>query len=492
LLLANAQSWGGKLADALATVDMLRKLPEPLSQDPRIDLSNAAVLSLQGADPDARLLLIRRAEQKGRAQGAPLLVAKAQIMDCSLQLFSGHYDDATRACEEAHRVFSAAGNAADAAQAIRFLGDIRMRRGRLQEALDLFQQALKTNQAAADERGMAVTFNEMAIVYESEGDLKHAEDVYRRAYLLFLKLGHPKNAAILATNVGGTLLEQGKFAEAERMFGRAMELARQGGSREAEAAVHRTLAELARLRGRLEDALEHTKSAELNYESDPVAQIDDLSRVSKVLAAKGDLPGARAKQQQALSLAEKTGAKSAAAQSRVELALLDLEEGRPAHAEQPIRDALAVFVAEKMRDDELNGHALLSRCLLAQGKMEQANATLNEIRKAVSSNQNPVNRLLFSIADARIQAAAATPSRSSARIQLQRSMREAGNLGLLPLQLEAQLAFDEIELSESPATGKKDLESLESRAHAHGFEWIAQRAAALRAGRDGLPTSRSR
>src|SRR5262249_40859204 len=81
LLLANAQSWGGKLADALATVDMLRKLPEPLSQDPRIDLRQAGILSLQGVDADARLVLIRRAEQKGRAQGAPLLVAQAQIME---------------------------------------------------------------------------------------------------------------------------------------------------------------------------------------------------------------------------------------------------------------------------------------------------------------------------------------------------------------------------------------------------------------------------
>jgi tetratricopeptide (TPR) repeat protein len=492
LLLANAQSSGGKLADALATVDMLRKLPEPLSQDPRIDLRHAGVLNLQGAGIDARLTLIRRAEEKGRAQGAPLLVAQAQIMECSLQLFSGHYDDATRACEEAHRAFAAAGNAGNAAQAIRFLGDIRMRRGRLQEALELFQQALKISQAAGDERGMAVTFNEMAIVYEGEGDLKHAEEVYRRAYLLFLKLGHLKNAAILATNVGGTLLEQGKLAEAEGMFGRAMELARQGGSMEAEAAVHRTLAELARLRGRLEDALEHTKNAESIEESDPVAQFEDHSRVSKILAVQGDLAGARAKQQQALAVAEKTGAKSQAAQSHVELALLDLEEGHAAQAEQPIRDALVVFVAEKMRDDELNGHVLLSRCLLAQGKMEEANAALNEIRKAVSSNQNPVNRLLFSIADARIQAAGATPSRSSARAQLQRSIKEAGNLGLLPLQLEAQLALDEIELSESRATGKKDLESLEGRAHAHGFELIAHRAAALRARGSGVASSAKR
>ena len=167
-------------------------------------------MSLQGADGESRLVFIRRAEEKARTQGAPLLVAKAQIMECSALLFGGHYDDAARACEEAHRVFAAAGNAADAAQTVRFLGDIRMRQGRLQEALDLFQQALKINQAAHDDRGTAVTFNEMALISESEGDLKRAGELYQRAYLLFLKLGHNKNAGMLANNVGGILLQEGR------------------------------------------------------------------------------------------------------------------------------------------------------------------------------------------------------------------------------------------------------------------------------------------
>jgi eukaryotic-like serine/threonine-protein kinase len=487
LLLAEAQAWAGKPADSLATLDVLRKLPEPLSQDPRIDLRSAGAMSLQGTEAASPLLLIRRAEEKGRAQGTPLLVAKAQVMECSQLLFTGHYDEATRACEEAQRVFTAAGNAADAAQAVRFLGDIRMRRGRLQEALELFQQALKINQDAGDERGMAVSFNEMAIVYEGEGDLKHAEEVYRRAYLLFLKLGHIKNAAILATNVGGTLLEQARLAEAESMFGRAMELARQSGSTDAEAAAHRTLAELARLRGRLEDALEHTRRAESSAESDPFAQVDDLSRVGKVLALQADMAGARAKLQQALSVAEKTGAKAQIAQSRIGLARLDLEEGagHAAPAEQPIRDALAVFAAEKMHDDELSGQILLSHCLLAQGKVEEASAVLNQLRNAVSSNQNPVNRLLFAIADARVADArvktgAAPPSRSPAHAKLQQSIKEAGRLGLIPLQYEAELAWDELELSENPTAGKKNLESLASSAHAHGLESIARRATASR------------
>lgn len=491
LLLAEAQAWAGKPTDSLTTLDTLRKLPEPLSQDPRIDLRQAGTMSLQGADADSRLLFIRRAEERGRAQSAPLLVGKAQVMECSALLFTGHYDDAARACEEAQHVFAASGNAADAAQTVRFLGDIRMRQGRLQDALELFQQALKMNQAAQDNRGIAVTLNEMALIYEGEGDLKHANELYRESYLLFLKLGHTKNAAVLATNVGGTLLEQGRLAEAESMFRRAMELARQSDSRDAEAAVHRTLAELARMRGHLEDALEHTKSAELNDESDPVAQIDDLSRTSRILAVQGDLAGARTRQQEALSVAEKTGAEGQVAQSRVELAQLDLEEGRPGEAEQPIRDALAVFTREKMLDDELNAHVLLARCLLAQGKIAEAEVALNEVRGAVARNQNPANRLLFKIAAARIMAAvpgsARAASQARARSELTECMNTARTFGFLLLEFEARLAIAEIDVAKNTQIGERRLASLEKEAQAHGFRLISRKTSTMRLSRHSSP-----
>jgi tetratricopeptide (TPR) repeat protein len=413
-----------------------------------------------------------------------LLVAKGQVMECSALLFTGHYDDAARACEEAHHVFAAAGNAADAAQTVRFLGDIRLRQGRLQDALDLFRQALKMNQAAQDNRGMAVTFNEMALIYEGEGDLRHAKDLYHRAYLLFLKLGHTKNAAVLANNVGGILLEEGQLEDAEGMFRQAMELARKSGSRDAEAAAHRTFAELARVRGHLEEALEHTKAAEMNDESDPVAQMDDLGRRGRILAAQGDLAGARAKQQEALAVAQKTGAKAQAAQSRLDLAQLDLEEGKPAQAEQPIREAMAVFAGEKMLDDELNAHILLSRCLLAQGKIADATAALDEVRGAVARNQNPANRLSFRIAEALATAALPAPSHAASRARSKSELNDciatARRLGFALLDFEARLAEEEVGISEDPHSSGRRLESLEREAQARGLGLIAQKAARVR------------
>src|SRR5215470_3426519 len=194
LILAQAQTMGGRPADALATLDVLRRLPEALSQDPRIDLGQVSALMNQGKGSEDVLPLIRRAEEKAAVQGMPLIRAKAQLAECSTLIFSsGKHDEAGTACEEAQRVFASAGNASDTAAATRYLGDIRLHQGRLDEALLLFQQALKIDQAARNDRGIAVSSNEMALVYEERGDLQQAEKLYRQAYLGFLKVGHRKN-----------------------------------------------------------------------------------------------------------------------------------------------------------------------------------------------------------------------------------------------------------------------------------------------------------
>src|SRR5260370_13097674 len=64
LLLAQAQVWAGKRNESLATVDALRRLPEPLSQDPRLDTPQAS------AKPDLHkhLEFVRRAPANAQRQ----------------------------------------------------------------------------------------------------------------------------------------------------------------------------------------------------------------------------------------------------------------------------------------------------------------------------------------------------------------------------------------------------------------------------------------
>jgi DNA-binding winged helix-turn-helix (wHTH) protein/tetratricopeptide (TPR) repeat protein len=482
LILAEAETWGGKPADALATLDALRRLPAPLSRDPRIDLRQAAAFGSMGQP--GGFVFILSAEEKARNQGAPLLLAKAQTMECLALIGSSQFEEAAQACQAAQRAFAAAGNPLDTAQNLRSLGDVRQHQGRLADALDLYQQALKIDQEGKNDRGIAVSVNEMALVYEGRGELRQAERLYRQSYGLFLKVGHRKNAGVLANNVGGVLLQEGKLAEAERMFQQSMNLARETGSKDAEAGAHSAMAELNLERGNLESARRQAEDAlALGQEGKTFGHAEPLSRLGRILAAQGDLAGARQRQDDALSIAEAIGASGLGAEIRAALATLDLEGGRPAQAEQSLRTALAVFRKEKMTDDELQTVFVLSRCLLAQGKIEESRIALKESREAAARSQNPGVRLLFEIAAARAQVAgtaSGSVARRNAHSQLRSAAGRAGRLGLLPIEYEAWLARGENEIHDDRAAGEQTLESLEKNARGRGFELIARNAAGLR------------
>lgn len=137
-----------------------------------------------------------------------------------------------------------------------------------------------------------------------------------------------------------------------------------------------------------------------------------------------------------------------------------------------------------MFDDELIAHVLLARCLLAQGKIAEARAALNEVRGAVARNQNPTNRLLFKMADARTLAAVRGPARAigqaRARSELTECMNTARKFGFLLLEFEARLAIAEIDFAENTPAGERRLASLEREAKAHDFGLISRKAARLR------------
>jgi tetratricopeptide (TPR) repeat protein len=415
------------------------------------------------------------------------LQARAEVLECNALHTLGQDETAVGVCETALRVFSETGNHAEIAQTLRFLGDIRQRQGRLDESTELHRKALKISQDSRDDRGCAVSFNQLAIDYEARGDLKQAEKLYRQAYVLFLKVGHVYNATVLASNVGGTLLSQGKLIEAEKMFQESLDLARKTGFKTAEDVPLENLAELAFLRGNVQLARERaeTSIAQRRENNNPSSFVSILNELRGIMTAQADLTAARQNAAEALSIAQKTGARFVAAQSQLKLATLDLEESRAVQAEPVIRDALAVFRAEKMRDDELQALLVLARCLLMQNKPADAQAAIKEARQVSASTQNPANHLLFAIAEARVKAAQPAaqspilPSRET-RSDLLKCVNTARTLGLISLEYEGRLALSELEVKASAPAALERLAMLEKEAHTRGFDLIAGKATALR------------
>jgi len=486
LMLAAEQNLGGKQEEAFQTLGALRRLPKPLPDDARIELVESHALVAIGKVQQA-VEAIRRARQKAVAQGSPVLAAKAEMDECVDLDRLGQLEEGQKLCEAAIPVFAQAGDKAELATATRYLGDIEHDRGNLSDALALYQRALRIESAAGYKEGMAISLNEMALIVGFKGDIKGSEQLYRRSRQLLIETSDRLNAAVVEDNIADALVSQGKLAEAAKLYRDSLEVAHNLGNRYLEGGSLGGLATIAKAHGQLEEAREMMEQSvaigrEIGDEYELILKLDQLV---DVLRERGELAKARENQREALSLAEKVGAKLPAAEARLILAELDLDEGRAAAPAEPaIRDALAVFRAQKGREDELHAITVLSRCLLAQNKIADAEKVLDQARELASHSQNPQNRLEFAITDGRVKAARAQDKKSAgelnqARSELSQCVSWARRLGFLGMEYETRLALAEIQIKANPAIGKQYAASLEQDAGLHGFNLIAKRAAAL-------------
>jgi hypothetical protein len=197
--------------------------------------------------------------------------------------------------------------------------------------------------------------------------------------------------------------------------------------------------------------------------------------MGQVLVQQGKLNDAREAYEQALAIDKEIGYTQESAEIGLALAELDIEEGRAAEALSLIQDAVKVFRAAKLSDDETTAHTLLARGLLATGKPNDAQKELESARPLAAKTQNRLVALDFAITEARVLAALGKAA--EANKVLAPALADARRRGLVRYELEARLAAAEIELrSGAPADAAKNLAVLEKDATAKGYILIAQNA----------------
>src|SRR6266496_5326980 len=103
LHLADVQTSAGKAKEALGTIEALRKLPKPASEDPRIDLTEAWSARLLG-DLRRALALAEHAGSLGSRSGSELLLAAARIRQADVLGDLGSSKTATMYYREARTI----------------------------------------------------------------------------------------------------------------------------------------------------------------------------------------------------------------------------------------------------------------------------------------------------------------------------------------------------------------------------------------------------
>src|SRR6202167_313318 len=476
LQLASAQNSAGKSKDALGTLQQLRLLPPPASQDPRLDLAeNGAYFGLSkykdAADAAAR------AAAKAKASGQRLVLAQALHQEAAAFRYQDQIDKSDAAFQDAQRTYTEAGDRFGAAGAIMGLATNLYQHGDLSGSRQLNEQALTVFREVGSQRNTATCLVNIAIGLYDQGDLAGAQELYEEALSIQREVGDKDSQANTLNSIANVLADKGDQGGAKAKYEEALAAFRETGSQFEIAMTMSNIGELYLDEGDLpeakkmfEQALEIKRSLHNRH-----SEAYTLSALGDLLLYEGDIPAARKAHEDALAIRTQLGERGTAAQDSFALARLTLEEGHPEEALAAAHQAAVDFHSQNQADYEAAAHTLIARCLLQSGKLAEAKAEIQQAQKVVKPDDH-VAHLPVAITSARI--ATVSGDQATARKILDEALSEATKANLLYFQYDARLALGELEIkSGKVAAAHRRLTTLEKEAEDRGFLLIAHRSA---------------
>lgn len=517
LRLVEAQTQGGHARDALATVAALRKLPEPVRNDPEIDVLESVAASYL-TDYELQRQAGVRARESGRRIGSRSLVARAYYLE-GLALFGLlRRDEARQANEEALKIYSEIGDRNGLARSLNTAGLILFAQhdstgalkaydaslaicrdigaaqteayilgnsattldnlGRYEEASQKRREAIAIHRSRGDLGAVAMWLSNEGKAVSERGDLSSARKAYEEAAGLARETGQQKTLATSQINLVSVLHDQGDLAGAEALAREGLATARNNSGpngSESLAWFYRQLGSVLRSRGKLSEAKqtlnEYLALARKNdWKSHTNAA---LSLLSDVAFDEGDLSQARQLGEQSLSLAMETKDEYDIAKRQQSLARIALEEGRFADAEALARKALDYAQTSQILFARIEALETLSLVSMLTGKLPESRRLDRDLQTLLAKNQAVPEKLSSGISSARVQATAQA-------IHLLRAVQaEATKLGWRGYELEARLRLGEIEMRLHHSGAREQLAQLDRDAQASGYGRIARVAASL-------------
>ncbi len=434
LLFASAQMHFSA-ADSLQTLAVLRKLPSPLGDDARIDMTEASAWI--NRDFTKARAAAKVAIEKATARGSPVIVSRTYGFLCQQEPSIG-------------------------ASA---------------EAISICKNALDASIAAKDPNGEAMMSTDLAAIYYLRGELAESAQMFQQAVKKFRQVGNRDGVATALSNFAGSLLSQGDLMEAKKLLEQSIPEYQAVDDKEGIALNLDSLGDIWRQRGDLDKAETAYRQAETL-----ARRIDDKDATAYVLNGlgdlaldRGDLTSARKSYEEALGLRNEAGEKQTAGESRVSLARLAIEEGHPSDAEASARAAQQQFHEQGQADDQLVATTVLIESLLAQGKQHEAEQEVESAQNLKDRTQNRYLRLQFELVSARVILASDHPA--SSHSLLEQVGRDAQRHGFAGLELANELALAEFAAkTKHSSEAQTQLRLVHKAASTKGFGLIARKA----------------
>ena len=287
LNLAKAQLRGMKSADVVSTLQILRRLPKPSGNDPRIDLIEA-----QNAGVINDFLKTRehahRAAMEAQSRGARYLFARARLLEGGAMQnlhdmnFYAVQTEARKVCEEL-------GDRQCISQAWRIHGNERYFAVQFAEAQEAYLAGVSVARELGDRAELANLLTGLAVVAESNLEWQQAEQNLQEA--ISLKKETSYNPSDIQIQLADLYLRLGRLSDTARTADEAYSEAQKAGAHEDLGEVLELRGILARLDGRLEVAQKMGEQGvtEIRVSNGVMPLTLALTSLSSTLTARGDL-----------------------------------------------------------------------------------------------------------------------------------------------------------------------------------------------------------
>jgi eukaryotic-like serine/threonine-protein kinase len=441
LNLAGAEVAANKWKEALETVAALRVLPDPLRDDPRIDLAeNDAARSL--GDTRRAEAALGRAAEKARAAGTTLLLARARREQAWLFENSGREEQVEGAVNEAMQLYFSAHDQPGVAAVATLQAIALERQGDYLGARKKYEESLAIYRESGNKVSLGAEYDNLGDILLYLGDTRQSQRSYGEALTTYQEIGDQNGVALAKIGLGDVSLLLGKLSEAKDMYREAYDICRQLGSRNRQALA--------------------------------------LAGLGRVQLFEGQAAEAQKKETEAVAILEEVGNKSEAERVRMTMAELLLDEGKVAEAGAAARRSVVVLEEKKAGRAAAIAKLILAQALLREGNLQEARKVAAQLVASSNRSRDQELQLRSEIVAAQIDGIGGSLSDANNSVRrLNKAMSAAISASFVDIALEARLAAGELEVGRGDRdAGRSHLQGLESDSNKAGFVLIARRASA--------------
>ena len=441
LRLADAQILAGNRSDALQTLGLLRALPSPMADDPRIDVVEA--FAAADLDNERRARAAARAAAKARTLQQPAVLARALYLEAQSMRGLGRPDRARRGFEEALEIYRRLGDRYRVAMTLFNIGFLAENAGRLAEARLHYESRLAVSREMGHRWSVSGALRDLGRIALEQGDTAAADRFLRESLTVGRELEDEWEVAATEGVLAQLAHLRCDLPEAESLYESAVERSRR-------TKRTRVLAGLLVGQSRLAlDSEDVPMAARLAEES--VALFTGMHEKSELIAAETALAATNEARGRFAEAARAAGESSRAAEAGgrtllaahalVVLGRAELGAGRLPEAEAAARAATAIAGQTESLEARADATLLLALVIARAGRPQEALTLVEALAGDAKVAAIPLFQVRVELARGELEATAG--DRSTARSRLRAVSEQARTVGLLRIVAHAQALLAE-------------------------------------------------